>query len=56
MQLWETKYTHQTKAMTMIMIMIMKKLYKAQICAVKHYVIDIIRKILETYNGTVYFK
>ena len=54
MQLWKTKYTHQTKAM--IMIMIMKKLYKAQICAVKHYVIDIIGKILETYNGTVYFK
>jgi hypothetical protein len=50
MQLWKTKYTHQTKAI------IMKKLYQAKICAVKHYVINIIGKILETYNGTMYFK
>jgi hypothetical protein len=54
MQLSQTKYTHQTEAI--IMIMIMKKLYKAKICAVKHYVINIIGKILETYNGTMYFK
>jgi len=50
MRLWITKYMHKTKEI------VMKTLYKTQLSTINQYLKNIIGKILETYNGTMYFK
>jgi hypothetical protein len=50
MQLSKTKYSYQIKEI------IMKNQYKTQINTVKQHVKKNIGKLLDTYNGKMYFK
>jgi len=50
MQLLKTEYTYQIKEI------IMKNRYKTQIITIKRYIKNILGKILETYNNTMFFK
>ena len=50
MQLLKTEYTYQIKEI------IMRNRYKTQIITIKRYIKNILGKILETYNNTMFFK